>query len=132
MKKIVLALAATTALAGCGSNEAEAPVEPADTTVAQTDTASAGQMAGTYEITESDGTVTRQEVNADGTYVDRDLDGNETERGTWRQSGDQLCYDAEGDAAEVCWIGGAPGADGSFEATTPDGSASATIRKIED
>ena len=131
MKKLLLAFAATTALAACGSNKSEDTVEPIETTVAETDTATASQMAGTYEVTAADGTVTRQTVNADGTYVDSDLEGNETQRGTWSQQGDQLCYDPDGPDVEECWIGGAPGADGTFEATTADGSATATVRRIE-
>ena len=130
MKKFLI-LAACGALAACGSNDADEAPEAIETDVAVTDTASADQMAGTYEVTAADGTVTRQTVNADGTYVDSDLEGNETQRGTWRQQGDQLCYDPDGPDVEECWIGGAPGADGTFEATTADGSATATVRRIE-
>ena len=133
MKKFLI-IAACGALAACGSNEAEEPVEPIDTTTTQagtTDTATAGQMAGTYEMTMDDGTVVRQQVNADGTYVDTDLQGNELERGTWRQQGSQLCYDDAGPGAEECWTGGTPGADGSFEATGADGT-SITVRRVED
>lgn len=134
MHKIVFLATATVALAACGSNETEEPVEPIETTApaGTTDTASASQMAGTYEVTMDDGTVVRQQVNADGTYVDTDLDGNEVERGTWRQQGDQLCYDDAGADPEECWTGGAPGPDGSFQATTSDGSVTTTVRRIED
>ena len=131
MKKLLLAFAATTALAACGSNKSEDTVEPIETTVAETDTATASQMAGTYEVTAADGTVTRQTVNADGTYVDSDLEGNETQRGTWRQQGDQLCYDPDGPDVEECWIECAVRSGGTFEATTADGSATATVRRIE-
>ncbi|QZD89659.1 hypothetical protein K3148_12775 [Qipengyuania aurantiaca] len=132
MKKLMV-VAACGMLAACGSNEAEEPVEPIETTApaGTTDTATAGQMAGTYEMTMDDGTVVRQQVNADGTYVDTDLEGNELERGTWRQQGDQLCYDDAGADPEVCWTGGTPGADGSFEATATDGT-SITVRRVQD
>ena len=132
MKKLMV-VAACGLLAACGSNEAEEPVEPIETTApaGTTDTATAGQMAGTYEMTMNDGTVVRQQVNADGTYVDTDMDGNELERGTWRQQGDQLCYDANGADPEECWTGGTPGADGSFEATGADGT-SITVRRVQD
>ena len=129
MRKMLI-IAAFGALAACGSNEAEEPVDTVDTTVAETDTASASQMAGTYEMTMDDGTVVRQNVNADGTYVDTDIDGNELERGTWRQQGDQLCYDDAGPDPEECWSGGTPAEDGSFEATSADGSTSITIRRV--
>ena len=133
MNKMIFLATATAALAACGSNEAEEPVEPIETTApaGTTDTATAGQMAGTYEMTMDDGTVVRQQVNTDGTYVDTDLEGNELERGTWRQQGDQLCYDDAGADPEVCWTGGTPGADGSFEATATDGT-SITVRRVQD
>ena len=131
MKKF-LVIAACAALAACGSNEAEEPVDTLDTTVdtqaGTTDTASAGQMAGAYEMTMDDGTVVRQQINADGTYVDTDLEGNEIARGTWRQQGSELCYDVEGAASEECWTGGTPGADGAFEATAADGRT-ITVRR---
>ncbi|MBX7493200.1 hypothetical protein K3163_08260 [Qipengyuania sp. 1NDW9] len=130
MMKNLMILAACGALAACGSNEAEAP-EPIETDVAVTDTATAEQVAGTYEVTMEDGTVVRQQVNADGTYVDTDLEGNVTESGSWRQAGDQLCYDPDGADGETCWTGGAPGPDGTFEATTADGSVTTTVRRIE-
>ena len=136
MKKYLI-IAACGALAACGSNEAEEPTDTLDTTVGTqpevgtTDTASAGQMDGSYEMTMSDGTVVRQQINADGTYVDTDLQGTELARGTWRQQGGQLCYDAEGSEPEECWTGGTPGADGSFEATSPSGETM-TIRRIGD
>ncbi len=132
MMKKFLVIAACGALAACGSNDADENVDTVDTTVdtqaGTTDTASAGQMAGAYEMTMEDGTVVRQQINADGTYVDTDLEGNEVARGTWRQEGSQLCYDVEGATPEECWTGGAPGADGSFEATANDGRT-VTIRR---
>ena len=132
MKKFLI-IAACGALAACGSNEAEEPVEPIDTTATAgtTDTATTSQMTGTYEMTMADGTVVRQRVNADGTYIDTDMQGNELERGTWRQQGSQLCYDDAGPGAEECWTGGTPGADGSFEATGADGT-SITVRRVGD
>ncbi|EDL50396.1 hypothetical protein [Erythrobacter sp. SD-21] len=132
MKRLMV-VAACGMLAACGSNEAEEPVNPIETTApaGTTDTATAGQMAGTYEMTMDDGTVVRQQVNADGTYVDTDMEGNELERGTWRQQGDQLCYDANGADPEECWTGGTPAADGTFEATGADGTSS-TVRRVQD
>ena len=135
MKKFLI-VAACGALAACGSNEADTTAEPMNDTTATTqagttDTATASQMAGSYEMTMSDGTVVRQQVNADGTYVDSDMDGNELERGTWRQQGSQLCYDDAGPGAEECWTGGTPGADGSFTATGADGST-ITVRRTGD
>ena len=129
MKKLLI-LAAVASLAACGSNE-EATVEPVETADAGMDATATGDMAGDYEIKLTDGTVVRQRINADGTYVDTTVDGTETERGTWRQDGDKMCFDADGDDPEVCYTGGAPGEDGSFEARGPDGSVTSTVRKVE-
>lgn len=133
MKNLAIA-AACLALAACGSNEADtAATAPADTPApaSNVDTVTPAAMAGTYELTLPDGTVTMQTLSADGTYVDR-VDGEETERGTWRQQGDQLCYDPEGgDATEQCFAGGEPGPDGAFEMRDDAGDVTATVRKVE-
>lgn len=134
MKKFMI-VAACAALAACGSNEeAETPVVTDATATAPagtTDTATASQMAGTYEVTMDDGTVVRQTVNADGTYVDSDMQGTELDRGTWRQEGDQLCYDPDGNDPEECFTGGTPGPDGSFEVRNAAGEVASTVRRIE-
>ena len=117
MKYLLVAATATLALAACGSNEEPAPAETdvtADVTAEPTmDATATGNVAGDYEIKLADGTVSRQRINADGTYVDTDLNGAETERGTWRQQGTQMCFDPEGSDPESCYAGGAPSADGS-------------------
>ena len=132
--KLYLTLAGCLALAACGSNETEdtaaAPADVAEATPAP-DTVTPAAMAGTYEVTLPDGTVTMQTLSADGTYIDR-MDGEVTERGTWRQQGDQLCYDPEGEAAtEQCYAGGEPGPDGAFEIRDDAGDVNATVRKVE-
>ncbi len=127
MKKLIV-LVATVALAACGGDSDE--VDQADASrggAVVTDTASADQMAGTYEITMPDGSVTMQQVNADGSYVDT-VDGQQTETGTWRQQGEQLCYDPEGPETEQCHIGSEPGADGRFTVETEAGTT--TVRKV--
>ena len=129
MKKLFI-LAATASLAACGGGAEETDMSNVDDTMgdtAVTDTAAPGQMAGTYESTADDGTVTMQQVNADGTYVDT-VDGEETERGTWRQQGDQLCYDPDGEMGETCYTGSEPGSDGSFTVTGENGETM-TVRK---
>ena len=119
MKKLFLTAAACAALAACGSNEEPAPA-PVDTSVPEVGTTATGDMTGTYEI-----------QMADGTYVDSTVDGTETERGTWRQEGAQMCFDPAGDEAEACYAGGAPGEDGSFEMRDASGSVVSTVRKVE-
>ena len=132
--KLYLTLAGCLALAACGSNETEdtaaAPADVAEATPAP-DTVTPAAMAGTYEVTLPDGTVTMQTLSADGTYIDR-MDGEITERGTWRQQGDQLCYAPEGDTAtEQCFAGGEPGPDGAFEMRDDAGDVTATVRKVD-
>lgn len=129
MRKLIL-VAAVASLAACGSKE-EAPADPAETAdTTLTDTAT-GDMSGVYEIKLVDGTVLRQTINADGTYVDTTLEGAETERGTWRQEGDAMCFDPEGDGPEACYTGGAPGEDGTFEVRDAEGNVSSSVRKVE-
>lgn len=130
MKKLFFTAAACAALAACGSNEEPAPA-PVDTSAPELGTTATGDMTGTYEIQMADGTVTRQTINADGTYVDTTVDGTETERGTWRQDGAQMCFDPAGTEAEACYAGGAPGEDGSFQMRDAGGAVVSTVRKVE-
>lgn len=127
MQKLMI-IAACAALAACGSKEEPAP-EPVETATATTDTATAGQMAGNYEVRTANGSTITQTLNADGTYVDTDATGAETERGTWRQQGEQLCYTAAG-GTEECFTGGTPGPDGSFEVRDSTGTVVASVKKV--
>ncbi len=121
MKKIAL-LAAVSALAAC-SQEAD------DTTAADTtaeapmpaETMAATTAPGTYDVTMADGTMGSTLINADGTYVDTDAEGNEI-RGTFVNKDGKDCFDPEGDDPEECWSVSTAGADGSFTATGPDGT----------
>lgn len=133
MKNLLLA-ATCLALAAC--NEAEAPAPettetPAATVTPNVAAAGVGEMAGTYEVTDAEGTVTMETLNADGTYVDM-VDGTETERGTWRADGSRTCFDPAGNAPETCYTGSTPDAEGTFRAIGPDGEETGiTVRKIE-
>ncbi len=125
MKKLVL-IAAVAALSACNERAEEAPAA-IDTAMAEaTPMADAGVAPGTYEVKMADGTVGRTTINADGTYVDVDKDGKEM-RGTFARRDGKDCFDPEGDEAEVCWSVTAPGADGSFVATGPDGTTTVTV-----
>ena len=130
MRNLIIVAAACSALAACGSKEEPAP-EPVVTAEPDLGSTATGDMTGTYEIQMADGSVTRQTINADGTYVDTTVDGTETERGTWRQDGSQMCFDPAGDEAEACYAGGAPGEDGSFEMRDANGAVVSTVRKVE-
>ncbi len=131
MKKLII-LASTLALAACGGANDDAAVDDVvvadDTVVASEDTTG---VAGTYQMTQADGTIVTQTVNADGTYVDTAADGTELQRGTWRTEGEALCFDDTGPAVETCMTGGEVSEDGSFRAIGADGQETGTIvRKI--
>lgn len=131
MKKFLVA-ASCVALAACGSNEAEAPVEPIETAETTLDSTATGNVAGTYEVKLADGSVTMQTINADDTYVDTTPDGTRIGGGTWR-TGDNgtMCFDPEGNDPEECYTGGAPAEDGAFEMRGEDGTVQSSVRKVE-
>ena len=134
MKKL-LVLTTALALAACGQRTetaTEATPAAAGATMAEapspaSNQAPTGNMAGKYEVTMADGKVMTETINADGTYVDL-MDGKET-RGRWRMDGARSCFDPDGAEAEQCYTSEAPGADGSFTVTGPDG-AKTTVRKV--
>lgn len=128
--RLLVVAAASAMLAACGS--------PNDTAVAEEELeapsqgTATGDLAGTYEIKLSDGTVSLQTINADGTYVEATADGTQTGGGRWRTDDKgQMCFDPEGDAAEECYAGGEPGEDGSFEVRSEDGRLRSSVRKLE-
>lgn len=136
MKTFLYVASATLALAACNqradtatdatATTAAAPVDTTMATAPATTGVATGSMAGTYEMRAADGTMTTQMVNADGTY--RSVSKGKETTGNWRMDGTRACYDPEGAAVEQCWTTTAPGADGSFTATAPDGTTM-TVRK---
>ena len=125
MKKLI-AIAGFAALAACSQGEAPAEQE----TVAATEEAPAeDSMAGTYDVTASDGSVSTTTIDADGNYVTTSADGTETERGTMVQTNGQSCFNsAEEGSAPDCWTDGEPAADGSWVATS-DAGETVTVMK---
>lgn len=122
MKRLAIMIAAT-ALAAC-SNKA-APESPA------AEAATAEISAGTYDVTQADGTRMFAVLNANGTYTDS-VDGAVVESGTWERKDDgSTCFTpAEGSSAKPsCYTGGALAADGSFTAT-PDSGEPVKAKKI--
>ena len=77
------------------------------------------EIAGTYEATLADGSTIRHTLNADGTYLDTDAEGNPVENGNWRLEGTQLCYDPEGSEPEACYDQGANASVKRIEAEAP-------------
>ncbi len=131
MKRLFLAAAAMAALTACNQNAADSEntdVAAANDTAAGTQNSAEttmvtanGTTPGTFEVTTADGAKARTVLNADGTYVDSDASGKETERGAWTVTDGKTCFDPEGDEGPTCWTETAPGADGSFTAKSDEG-----------
>lgn len=122
MKKLIL-LATLAALSAC-SQKAEESKETADAPTqapAPAAPADSGTAPGTYDVKMADGTMGTTTINADGTYSDTDAKGKVV-KGKFAHKDGKDCFDADGDEAEMCWTVSAPGADGSFTATSPDGT----------
>jgi len=129
MKKLILAVALTTALAACNSTTEEpAAVDTAAATATPTPTETASTAAGTYEY-EYEGKAMTTVMMADGMYTDS-ADGKVTEKGLWAEHDGETCFDPEGDETPgQCWTTTEPGADGVFTATSDDGTTVLTIKK---
>ena len=114
MKLIAIVLVAT-ALAACSNNAApeQSPSEAATIKVS----------AGSYDITQADGSRLISVLNANGTYTDT-VNGAVTESGTWADKDDgATCFTPtdDSDAKAQCYTFSAPAEDGSFTATPSEG-----------
>ena len=124
MKKLVM-LAALTMLSACSQKADEskdataAPVETATPAPA----ANTGTAPGTYDVKMADGTVASTIINADGSYEDIDPKGKTVKKGKYAHKDGKDCFDPDGDETEACWALSPVAADGSFTATSPDGTA---------
>jgi hypothetical protein len=123
MKRLAIILPLALLAACEARDDAAAPDATATETmpVDAAATPAAGPTPGSYDVTGPDGTKTVDTLMADGTYVSRDANDKVLEKGTWAVKDGKTCFDAEGDEAEVCYTEGARNADGSFDATGPDG-----------
>ncbi len=135
MKNFLLVAAAAAALVGCQkpadqSNQAEsnAATTPAPAPAAAPMVTANGSTPGTYEVTDKDGKKSQSVLNADGTYVDTDASGKEVGRGTWNVTDGKTCFDPAGDEAAECFTETAPGADGTFTATSD--KRVVTVKKV--
>jgi len=129
MKKVVI-IAALATLAACSQKtekaaEADAaPVEAATATV--TDSAS---LTGDFDVKMADGKMAKTTINADGTYRDENP-GTLPVAGVWAIKDGKTCFDPSGKDPEECMTTSAPGADGSFTATAPDGTV-LTVKPVK-
>ncbi len=129
MKNLFL-MAALAALVACSpkTEEAAAPAASAETAAPAVAPAVDASAVGTYDVKYPDGTMAKTVINADGTFVDTDSKGVE-EKGMFTRNGDKDCFDPEGDKPAECWTSSAPGADGSFTSTSPDGKTTVTVSR---
>lgn len=81
-----------------------------------------GVPAGTFTVTTADGTVFTAQLNNDGTYKDTAADGSVMAEGTWMVRDGKTCFTPTTEGVEPeCFTETAPGADGSFTATSDAG-----------
>ncbi|MFO6447427.1 hypothetical protein ACLBKU_09820 [Erythrobacter sp. NE805] len=125
MKRYAI-LASFAVLAACSKPASEAPADEetpaaAETAAAAMTTAN-GSPAGTYTVVDAKGTEGTSVLNADGTYVDTAADGAVTE-GRWAVVDGRTCFTAGEGKLPTCWTESAPGADGSFTATSENGES---------
>ena len=131
MKNLFL-MSALAALVACSPKSEEAAPPAAAAAPAETAAPAAPVVdpsaVGTYDVKYPDGTMAKTVINADGTFVDTDSKGVE-EKGMFTRNGDKDCFDPEGDKPAECWTSSAPGADGSFTSTSPDGKTTVTVSR---
>lgn len=128
--RIAVSILALAALSAC--EQAAPPTDEAQDVVE--DLASAPLMQpGLYSVGDETTAYGTTRLNEDGTYVDYGENDAVVGGGTWRTSGDLLCFDPEGDAEEEqenCWTNEPAGDDGSFLTTRDDGSQSYLVTPI--
>jgi hypothetical protein len=121
MKLFAIVLAATT-VAACSNKAPEAP--PGDAAPVEI-------SAGSYDVTQADGTRMISVLSANGTYIDS-VTGAVVENGTWeRKDNGSTCFTpAEGSSGKpACFTTSGAAADGSFT-ITPDSGDPMKVKKI--
>jgi hypothetical protein len=125
MKKVLLLAVATAALCGCqkAADNDEAPAASTSSAMAAAaPSPTATSMAGSYELTMKDGTKATSTLAADGTYMDMDAAGKQTEKGKWEQRPDgKVCFTQDGKTETTCYSVGPTQPDGTFVATPDKG-----------
>lgn len=139
MKNSILMITAAM-LAACAPEAAEVdePVEPvagADMDAEMENAAMApdgGPMAGTYEVTDTDGVARINVLNEDGTYTY--AEGEEmVAEGTYTVGEDMsVCFDAANDdGPPLCVTPNEAAEDGSWTTVTSDDGRELTVRRVE-
>ena len=121
-------------LAACSpaetTDEPAAPVEVVETEAAMT-AADGGPTTGTFKVTDADGKVSMEVLNADGTYTST-TEGEEPKTGKWEQkSPNSYCAtpDEEG-AVQKCYTETVD-ANGVWTSVDPDDGKSSTVERVE-
>lgn len=120
MKNLAV-VASIALLAACGA-KTDTTAE-AITTDAATESVAAAETpaAGTYDVTNPDGSKGTTTLNADGTYTDADAAGKVIAKGKYAIKDGKTCFAADG-GKEDCYTESARAADGSFTATDAKGA----------
>ncbi|MEE4153910.1 MAG: hypothetical protein V2I27_07095 [Erythrobacter sp.] len=72
---------------------------------------------GLYDVGSGPGALARVDISPDGGFTNLGPDGAVVGQGTWKSTGNVICFDLEGDGEgleERCWRNGKPGEDGTF------------------
>lgn len=125
-------IAAVGMVAACSQSEAPAP-EPTEEAAAAPLAIDGGPLAGSYASTDADGNTAVWTLAEDGTFT-LAAEGVDPVTGTYTNTPKDdgtatFCADPEGDdAGETCYAISAPGEDGSWTATDPDGKVQTVKR----
>ena len=135
MRTLLIATALGITLAGCSKPEAPADLEQveenlemAGNTAAGPTAVDGGRVAGTFNTVDSDETEANWTLNEDSTFI-LAANGLDPVTGTYininSENGAVFCAkpnDADADAGDLCWNLSPPAEDGSWTATSDDGS----------
>ncbi|MBT8388731.1 MAG: hypothetical protein HKM91_01235 [Altererythrobacter sp.] len=128
--RIAVSIVVLAALSAC---EPATPPSKEETAEIVEEAAISIMQPGLYSVGDETTDYGTTRLNEDGTYIDYDEDDKVVGGGTWRTTGELLCFDPEGNAEEEqenCWTNEPDGDDGSFRTTRDDGSQNYLVTPI--
>lgn len=134
--KTIIAVAALAVLSACGGSAPEDTTEEPAAAAPAAEVAMAVDgkpLAGSYNSVATDGSKSVWTLADDGTFT-LTADGTDPVSGKYVNTANddgtaKFCADPDGDdAAEVCYAISAPGADGGFTSTDPEGNVFTVAR----